>query len=103
MTFGNSLLEEYIRFAYFDEMKITTQNAESLLEFVTFINSLEMLSQVEKFLCLLADSLPDTVEQLQQYLQVADQFQLNQLKRKLTHRLALPVVSSASASASQLV
>lgn len=68
-------------------MKITQQNAEEILEFASYLNSTDMLALVEKFLCDLADSLPETFEQLKDYFAIAENYLLEQFKQKLTTRI----------------
>lgn len=64
-------------------MKITLENVEELLKFCSYINSVEMLALVEKFLCDMVNSLPDHAEQLKDYFQIADHYILEQFKQKL--------------------
>ena len=81
------MIEEYIRFSYFNEMQITQQNVEDLLEFASFLNSYEMLALVEKFLCDLTETLPNNFELLKEYFQVAEHYMLEQFKQKLGARI----------------
>lgn len=70
-------------------MQITLENVEELLKFSFYVNSMEMLAFVEKFLCDLVDSLPDRAEQLKEFFQVADFYMLEQFKQKLITRITI--------------
>ena len=87
VDFSDNLLEEFFRFAYFDKMKITSKNVEDLLNFSSFINSVEMLSKIEDYFCSIVDSLPDDFMHFKEYFKVADDYMLVQLKQKLTARV----------------
>lgn len=86
VRFTTKQIKEFFRFAYYNVMKITLENVEEVLKFSSFVNSMEMLALVEKFLCEMVASLPERAEQLKEYFQLADFYMLEQFKHELISR-----------------
>lgn len=98
--FSDQLINSFLEYAYHGAMDVGSSDALcQLLEFASYINSVEILKYLEREMCDKCDKL--TFDQMRTYGQLAKEYMLDDLGEKVNDRIKMMVGNDCASEAAR--